>query len=166
MKSRASFFPSGLVTWLRVPLNFFSMDSKDAVGSLCMSGSVSHHTRRVPLGTLKTFKQSLIILTCKLQRPVFEIYNKNTKEVQCLGSYKIYTFHHRRTGHLFFLGGGREPIAQLLGGRISRGTTMVGAERENFEHLEPLDCQKRRFQRLNSTFLVHSFRCMNEGCHY
>ena len=40
---------------------------------------------------------------------------------------------------------------------------MVGAERENFEHLEPLDCRKQRFQSLNSTFLIRSFRCTNEG---
>ena len=29
---------------------------------------------------------------------------------------------------------------------------MVGAERENFEDLELLDCRKRRFQSLNFTF--------------
>ncbi len=29
------------------------MDSKDEVGSLCMSGSVSLHARRVPLGIQK-----------------------------------------------------------------------------------------------------------------
>ena len=28
---------------------------------------------------------------------------------------------------------------------------MVGAERENFEDLEPLDCWKQRFQGLNIT---------------
>ena len=35
----------------------------------------------------------------------------------------------------FFSGGGAQPIAE-----------------ENFEHLEPLDCRKRRFQSLNFTF--------------
>ena len=29
---------------------------------------------------------------------------------------------------------------------------MVGAERNNFEDLEPLDCRKRRFQSPNFTF--------------
>ena len=51
---------------------------------------------------------------------------------------------HRRTGHIFFLGGG--------GGESHYGATMVGGERENFEDLEPLDCQKRRFQSLKFTF--------------
>ena len=40
---------------------------------------------------------------------------------------------------------------------------MVGAERENFQHLEPLGRRKRPFQSLNSTFTVGSFRCTNEG---
>ena len=40
---------------------------------------------------------------------------------------------------------------------------MVGAERENFQHLEPLGRRKRPFQSLNSTFSVGSFRCTNEG---
>ncbi len=46
---------------------------------------------------------------------------------------------------------------------MSQGATMVGAEGENFEHLEPLDCRKRRSQSLNSTFLVRSFMYTNEG---
>ncbi len=37
------------------------------------------------------------------------------------------------------------------GGRIARAREF-GAERENFEDLEPLDCRKRRFQSLNFTF--------------
>ncbi len=37
---------------------------------------------------------------------------------------------------------------------------MVGTERENFEDLERLDCRKRRFQSLNFTFFVRSFRCI------
>jgi hypothetical protein len=49
------------------------------------------------------------------------------------------------------------------GGQVSRGATMVGAEREHFQHLEPLGRRKRPFQSLNSTFSVGSFRCTNEG---
>ena len=33
----------------------------------------------------------------------------------------------------------------------ARGATMVGAEREIFELLQPLDCRKRRFQSPNFT---------------
>ena len=48
------------------------------------------------------------------------------------------------------------------GGRIPRGATVVGAELENFEHLEPVDHRKRPFPILNFTILVGSFRCTNE----
>ena len=48
---------------------------------------------------------------------------------------------------MFFFGGGQTTYCPTLrgGGRISRGATMVGAERENFEDLEPLDCRIVRF---------------------
>ena len=55
-------------------------------------------------------------------------------------------------------GGGQRAYCPTLRGRTSQGATM-----ENFEHLEPLDCRKRRIQSLNSTFLVCLFRCTNEG---
>ncbi len=37
---------------------------------------------------------------------------------------------------------------------------MVGAERENFEDSEPLDCRNGDFRVLTLPFLVRSFRCM------
>ena len=40
---------------------------------------------------------------------------------------------------------------------------MFGAERENFEDLEPLDCGNGDFRALTLPFLVRSFRCTNEG---
>ncbi len=55
-------------------------------------------------------------------------------------------FAHGRTGHIFLEG--QTPYCLTLrgGGRAS----MVGAERENFEDLEPLDC--RNYSICNSIY--------------
>jgi hypothetical protein len=54
---------------------------------------------------------------------------------------------------------GRGNVFEMRGSSLTR----LGAERENFQHLEPLGRRKRPFQSLNSTFTVGSFRCTNEG---
>ena len=65
----------------------------------------------------------------------------------------------------FFLGGGgaERLLPNFKGAESHEAPPWLAPSEKMFEHLEPLDCRKRRFQSINSTFLVRSFRCTNEG---